>query len=116
MKEFARVELETHGSVPVARLDGEIDMTNAPAIGERLRGALTNRSEVLVVDLSATTYLDSSGISLLFELVDELRRRQQVLHVVVPEDSPLRRVITIVGLDRAVPTHATLEAALGQAR
>jgi anti-anti-sigma factor len=115
MREIARVEVETHGSVPVARIDGEIDMSNAGAIGDRLRGLLSNRSEALVVDLGPTTYLDSSGITLLFGLVEELRRRQQELHVVVPDESPLRRVIGIVGLDKAVPMHATLEAALAGA-
>ena len=115
MREIARVEVETHGSVPVARIDGEIDLSNAGAIGDRLRGLLSNRSEALVVDLGPTTYLDSSGITLLFGLGEELRRRQQELHVILPDASPLRRVIGIAGLDRAVPTHATLEAALAGA-
>jgi anti-anti-sigma factor len=116
MKEIARIAVETHDDIPVARIEGEIDMTNAQPIGERLRGLLTNRSEALIVDLEPTTYLDSSGITLLFGLVEELRRRQQQLHVVVPDGSPLRRVIGIVGLDQAVPTHPTLETALGEVR
>jgi anti-anti-sigma factor len=115
VREIARVDVATHGPVPVARIDGEIDMSNAEAIGERLRGLLTNRSEALVVDLGPTTYLDSSGITLLFGLGEELRRRQQELHVILPDASPLRRVIGIAGLDQAVPTHATLEAALAGA-
>ena len=114
MKELARIALETHDAVPVARIEGEVDMTNAESVGERLRGVLTNRSETLIVDLGSTTYLDSSGIALLFALVDELRRRQQQLHVVVPEGSPLRRVIGIAGLDQAVPTHPTLASALSE--
>jgi hypothetical protein len=36
--------------------------------------------------------------------------------IVVPEGSHVRRVLEITGLDRAVPTHATLEAALARAR
>jgi anti-anti-sigma factor len=115
VREIARVEVEKHGSVPVARIDGEIDLSNAGAIGERLRGLLTNRSEALVVDLGPTTYLDSSGITLLFGLGEELRRRQQELHVILPDASPLRRLVGIAGLDQAVPTHATLEAALAGA-
>jgi anti-sigma B factor antagonist len=115
VRQIARVEVETHGSVPVARIDGEIDLSNASAIGERLRGLLTNRSEALVVDLGPTTYLDSSGITLLFGLGEELRRRQQELHVILPDASPVRRVAGIAGLDQAVSTHATLEAALAVA-
>ena len=35
--------------------------------------------------------------------------------VILPDASPLRRVAGIAGLDQAVPTHATLEAALAGA-
>jgi anti-anti-sigma factor len=112
MRQLARIVSETYEDLPVARLEGEVDMTNAQSLGERLRGLLTNRSVALVVDLEPTTYLDSSGITLLFGLSDELRLRQQQLHLVVPDGSPLARVITITGLDRAVPTHPTLERAI----
>ena len=112
MRQLARIVSESYENVPVARLEGEVDMTNAMSLGERLRALLTNRSEALIVDLGPTTYLDSSGITLLFSLSDELRLRQQRLHLVVPDGSPLARVITITGLDRAVPTHPTLERAL----
>jgi anti-anti-sigma factor len=115
MRQIARIDVETHGDIAVARIEGEVDMSNAQALGERLRGVLTNRSEGLIVDLGPTTYLDSSGITLVFELLEELRRRQQQLHVVVPESSPLRRVMTIVGLDQVAPLHGSVDAALQRA-
>jgi anti-anti-sigma factor len=108
MKEIAWITVETHDAIPVARIEGEVDMTNAESVGEQLRGMLTNRSEGLIVDLGATSYLDSSGIAMLFAIAEELRRRQQQLHVVVPESSPLRRVIGIAGLDQAVPIATAL--------
>jgi anti-anti-sigma factor len=113
MRQLARIVPETHGDdIVVARIEGEIDLSNAQPIGNRLRELLTNRSVALIVDLGPTTYLDSSGIALIFGLFDELRRRQQVLHLVVPEGSQLTRVLNITGVDRAVPTHATLDGAL----
>jgi anti-sigma B factor antagonist len=115
MRQLARIVSETHGGLPVARIEGEVDMTNSQPIGERLRGLMTNRSVALIVDLGPTTYLDSSGITLLFGLFEELRRRQQDLHVVVPEGSPIGRVLSITGLDQVVPVHPTLEIALERA-
>jgi anti-sigma B factor antagonist len=112
MRQLARIVAETHGGTPVARIEGEVDLTNAEPIGERLRALVTNRSEALIVDLGPTTYLDSSGITLLFGLYEELRQRQQRLHVVLPEGSPIARVLAITGLDQLVPIHATLEIAL----
>jgi anti-anti-sigma factor len=116
MKQLARIVSEEHDDVVVARIEGEVDMSNAPALGNRIRELLTNRSEALIVDLEGTTYLDSSGIALLFGLGDELQRRQQELHVVIPETSQLLRAIQITGFDRAVPTHATLQEALERSR
>ena len=115
MRQLARIVAERRGDVEVARIEGEVDMSNADVLATRLRDLLTNRSVALVIDLGPTTYLDSSGIRLLFGLADELRRRQQELHIVVPETSLLQRVVTITGLDKALPTHATLEAALARA-
>jgi anti-sigma B factor antagonist len=115
MRQLARIVAETRDDVAVARIEGEVDTSNADVLTNRLRGLLTNRSVALVIDLSPTTYLDSSGIRLLFGLADELRRRQQQLHIVIPETSLLRRVVTITGLDKALPTHTTVEHALEQA-
>jgi anti-sigma B factor antagonist len=109
---LATVTDEHHGDVPVVSIAGEIDASNAAEIADRLRAALSNRSAALVVDLSATTYIDSAGLNVLFELTVALRERQQELHLVVGQPSPIARMVAIVGLDTAVPTHPTRTAAL----
>ena len=112
MTSLARVEHETRGDVPVVRIVGEVDASNVREIGDVLRQGLSNHSHRLVVDLSPTTYLDSAGINLLFALGQEMRRRQQELHLVVGEASPIARMLSLTGLDQAVPTHAVLEDAI----
>ena len=117
MRQLARIVPEAYGDdVVVAHIEGEIDLSNAQPIGNRLRDLLTNRSVALVVDLGETTYLDSSGIALLFTLFDELRRRQQQLLLVVPRGSQVLRVLNLTGVDRAMPMHETLDGALAGAR
>jgi anti-anti-sigma factor len=115
MSWLATVTEERHGDLPVAAIDGEIDASNAGDIARRLRELLTNRSLALVVDLTGTTYLNSAGINLLFELGTELRDRQQQLYLVVEPEQPIARAISLTGLDAAVPTYATREAAVRQA-
>jgi stage II sporulation protein AA (anti-sigma F factor antagonist) len=105
---------ERRGTLAIAHVQGEIDASNTAWLGGRLRGLLTNRSDALAVDLAETTYLDSAGIALLFELADELRLHQQKLVIVVPERSPIARMIKLTGLDATVPTYRDLDAALGQ--
>jgi len=109
---IARIEDEWHGDVPVATLHGEIDASNAREFGERLHSLVTNRLMAMVVDLSATTYLDSAGINLLFSLAAELSTRQQRLAVVVLSGSPIERMIEITGLAETALVCPTLPAAL----
>jgi anti-sigma B factor antagonist len=106
---------EWHGEVPVLRLEGEIDIANVEEIRARIRALVTNRSLALVVDLAPTSYLDSAGINLLFAAGEELRGRQQQLLLVLPGASPVLRMVSLTGLDKALPTFATLEEALAAA-
>ena len=116
MSTLARLEDEWHDEIPVARVQGEVDASNVKEIGDRLRSLLSNRSVAMIVDLSATTYLDSAGINLLFALAEEMRSRQQRLALVVTDTSPIARMVALTGLDRTMPVHQTLPDALGDVR
>jgi anti-sigma B factor antagonist/stage II sporulation protein AA (anti-sigma F factor antagonist) len=102
--------------VVVARLSGEVDLSNANAVGDQLRAAIPNRALGLVLDLSGTSYLDSSGVSLIFDLADRLRRRQQQLRLVAPADAPLRRILRIVDPGGALPLTDSIDAAVAEIR
>jgi anti-anti-sigma factor len=115
MSELSRLEL-SGDDVVVARLSGEIDMSNANEVGDELSSAVPNTALGLVLDLTALTYLDSSGVHLVFDLAERLRRRQQQLRVVVPSGAPIRRVLRIVELDDSVPVLASVDEAIEEIR
>ena len=104
------------GEIVVARISGEIDLASAPAVRANLAEAVPNQALGLVIDLTTTSYLDSSGVSLIFELAERLRMRQQKLRLVVPEKAPLRRVLRIVNVAGVVPIVATVAEADAQIR
>lgn len=112
MTTSAEVAVERHGDAVVARLSGEVDMTNATYVGDELRSSVPNDAAALVVDLSATRYIDSAAIGLLFELARRLGRRRQVLRLVVPDSSPLSRVLEITEIHTTAEVHQTVESAL----
>lgn len=109
---LATIRLETLQGALVARLAGEVDSSNAKELGARLTDSIPNTAMGLVLDLSETTYLDSSGVQLLFELADRLRRRQQQLHVVVPPESFVADVVRAVNLVGSATIDGTLIEAL----
>ena len=105
-----------HGDVVVARLTGEVDLSNAAAVGAELAAAVPNHALGLVLDLVGTSYLDSSGVSLVFDLSDRLRKRQQQLRLVVPDGAPLRRVLGIVDPGGSLPVVEAVDTAVAQIR
>ena len=111
-----QISIDGDEDIVVAHIEGEIDLASADNIGGELAGAVPNRALGLIVDLSGTSYLDSSGISLVFELAERLRRRQQQLRLVVPPTAPLRRVLRIVDAEGVVPVVETIDEATSQIR
>jgi anti-anti-sigma factor len=105
------LNIDSDGPVVVARLVGEIDLSNAKAIGSLVAGAVPNDAAGVVLDLSATTYLDSSGVHLVFQLAERLADRQQKLALAIPEGSRVRRVLDLVNVSAMVPVRPTVEEA-----
>ena len=79
----------------VARLEGEIDLANAAAVEEEVLAGLGD-APALVVDLSAVTYFDSSGMRMLDSLAGACEAAGIPLRVVAPDGSPARMVLRIV--------------------
>lgn len=102
--------------VVVASLRGEIDLANARAIGSLVTGSVPNDATGLVVDLSQVTYLDSSGVHLVFDLAERLGARQQRLALVVPEESRIRRVLDLVNVRAVLPVTGTADEAVTAVR
>ena len=83
---------------PLARLTGAVDLSNVEMLTARLEGAVSNRAQGLVIDLSGVTYLDSTGLRLIYRLARRLGDRQQGLRLVVPDTSRILRVLTLAGV------------------
>jgi anti-anti-sigma factor len=113
---LATLEIEIAKEAPIARLIGEVDASNAPGFTAQLKDAVPNTAIGLVLDLSGTTYIDSSGIHLIFDLADALRRRQQTLQLVVPPDTFVADVLGAVSLSGAARASSSLREALEAVR
>jgi anti-anti-sigma factor len=116
MSTRANAQVDYVDSVGVAKLTGEVDIVAAQELRARLLGAVRNEDTGLVVDLTDATYIDSVGVSLLFELAEKLSERQLRLAVVLPEGGLVGRVLGIVNLASVAEAHSSLEEALGAIR
>jgi anti-anti-sigma factor len=110
------VKLDHQDSVGVARLSGDVDIVQASTLRKQLLGAVRNDDLALVVDLTEARYIDSVGVSLLFELAERLTGRQIRFAVVVPPEGLVNRVLTIVDLASVAEVHSELNDALSAMR
>lgn len=92
---FAVDVVPAQGAV-IVRVTGEIDLATSPRLRAALESA-TDQAEVIRVDMSGVTFLDSSGISVLVEAQQRLHEspNRLVLHGV---GDSIRRVLEISGL------------------
>ncbi len=112
MSQLADFAFAEHGPVLVASIIGEVDGSNSSDLRLALANRLPSTASALVLDLSETSYLDSAGIHTVFELGRRLAARRQALRLVVPADSPMRRVLELCAVDAVAPMDTELEASL----
>jgi len=88
-------------------ISGELDLTNASELESQLENEAPDASR-LVLDLNGVEFVDSAVLHVLFRLA----RRQGAdgLVLVVAADAPIRRALTLVGLERAAALETSLEA------
>ncbi len=112
MSELATISFWQRGTVVGARVAGEIDLANATDLQRDIAAVVSNDATGLVLDLSGLTFMDSSGIHMLFGLNERLRVRAQRLAVVLPRGNPARRVLDLSGPEPAAWVHETEAAAI----
>jgi anti-sigma B factor antagonist len=112
VSDLAEVTVELRAGATVARIIGEIDLSNVDEIRDVLVDAVEHEVVGLVLDLSETTYLDSTGIRLLFELAQRMQTRRRNLRLVVTDQALVRRVIVLTQLEERVPIDADVAESL----
>jgi anti-sigma B factor antagonist len=108
-------QLRWEGEQAIFATPADIDITNADQIRHALRAAASLGPSVLIIDMSATTFCDSSGVQAIIDAYNQVEARNQgaathtQLRLVA---TAVRRIITLIGVDQLIPVYPTLEAAL----
>ncbi len=95
----------------IVTLPSEIDMSNASSVGRRLQQAVEQGARVLVADLTATDFCDSSGLRNLLLAQSTAAAAGTDLRVVV-RSGAVHRVMELIGLLDTLRVFPTLDAAL----
>jgi anti-anti-sigma factor len=91
----------------------ELDLDGATAFRAALHDALTRATDGLIVDLSDVALIDSSGLAVILEADEQMRRRQRRLAVVAPRGTAAAVLLTLAGLRRRLNVFDSRSAARG---
>ena len=106
-----RTELAGEGTAIVV-LTGEHDLGTVPQVREAFEGAAAD-GKAIVVDLCATTFVDSSILGAVLEARRGAEGGARGFAVACDGSAePVRRVLEVTGLAEELPVHPTREAAL----
>jgi len=108
---------QVDGSSYVISLSGEVDLYTAPEFKQQLLEVIGQGGSDVVVDLSDTTFIDSTTLGVLVGGVKRLRPSGGQLTLVC-SDRNITKIFEITGLDKVFPIYATREEAvekIGQA-
>ena len=110
--QLARMDIERRGDAVVAHVEGDVDLSNSGELKRALEDAATPDALGIAVDMSGVGYVDSTGMTVLASLAKGLAVRRQSVAVVVPAGSGVRRLFELVGIDRVVGLHESLDEAI----
>ena len=98
------VERTTVLGRPAMTVRGELDIVTAPRLAEAFESLLSQQPQSLVVDLTDTTFLDSSGARELARIARRAAADGVALQVVCPSSNrPVRLVVDLLELRTIVP-------------
>jgi anti-sigma B factor antagonist len=79
-------------------LRGEVDLVNAAMVTRELERVVETTTDSLVVDCAELDFIDSSGISALVGINQQLREHRRAMRLVNLQTGP-RRVFVVLGLE-----------------
>jgi anti-sigma B factor antagonist len=88
----------------VVAAEGEVDIASAGELRDALAAAAESGAAEVWLDLTDVEFMDSTGITAIVDARQWLDARR---FAVICPDGPVRRVIEISGVDRAIAIHAT---------
>ena len=96
----------------VVVLPAEIDVTNSELVHDKLVAALTPGVDVVVADMTSTSFCDSSGVHAVIFANEAAAARGVQMRIAVSPEGSVRRVLQLIGVGSVVPVYPSLAEAI----
>ena len=78
---------------------GEVDVDTAPILLQQIQAALLKKPEVIIINLAGVTRMDSAGVAVLIEGIQEARKEKIILSL-QDISRPARLVLEMARVDQ----------------
>ena len=104
------LEIETHheDGWTILVVGGELDLYTAPRLRDQVLAAVDGGADHIAIDLVGVGFIDSTGLGILVACLKRVREREGRLVLIASETSPLRRLLSLTGLEQVLPTYSAL--------
>ena len=102
-------ELRRIGQHGVVTVPAEVDITNTDEVRQALLSVVSQDVPVLIIDMSRTTFCDSTGVQAIIATYRQTAATGTELRLVA---TTMLRILTFIGVDQLVPIYPDLNAAL----
>lgn len=104
------LDVQQRDDCVVLAVAGEVDLASAPELRDRLFDLVSDGHRRIVVDLSTTEFLDSTGLGALVAGLKRLRAHEGEMRLVCTT-ARVRKVFEITHVDRVLPLHESVDEA-----
>ena len=110
--DFAAWDEPVDAATHVVAVRGEVDLFTAPEFKQRINGAIEDGRTLVIVDLTATTFIDSSSLGILISAHKRLRSRHAGRLIIACDSQPVLNTFAITGLDGVLEIQPSRDDAL----
>jgi anti-sigma B factor antagonist len=89
-----------------------MDLETAPLVREVMLQALEHRTGPVIVDVSEVAFMDSTGVHVLVDALQQLTLENRRLAIACREGGQVHRLLAVVGLLDVLTVHRSRESAV----
>jgi anti-sigma B factor antagonist len=106
------IETRSEDGWTILVANGELDLYTAPKLRDEVLATVDRGADRIAIDLHDVGFIDSTGLGILVACLKHVRERDGRMVLIAPDTSPLRRLLSLTGLEQVLPTHAALQDAV----
>ena len=113
MAEDVTLELERHSTYTVINAGGYLDVSTSPRLREKILEVATEQPLLVILDLGAIEFLDSSALGVILNGWKLLQAEGSTLAVVSPKER-VSKIFEITALNLSIKLYKSLDDALDE--